>query len=202
MSSTNRTWGKDSCAYQKKKKIYTTLLHNIVASVINDFFLITVHLQLEMIWSQMLHMNFWAPLSWGTCVRLGSATVLRKWSCKDFGDLTCHQDLTYTSVHVIWENVSYSDDSLIFGTQSEDIHFLLLCWGLLTLSQFTLSALDLSGCLPFEHSLYLDHEKHFFLSEQILIVHTDHFLCPIIRDNGFAPIHFPKCESDVSLLWP
>lgn len=89
-----------------------------------------------MIWSQMLHMNFWAPLSWGICVRLGSATifmvVLLTWSCKDFGDLTCHQDLTYTSVHVIWENVSYSDDSLIFGTQSEDIHFLLLCWGLLT----------------------------------------------------------------------
>lgn len=100
------------------------------------FFLNTVHLHLEMIWSQMLHMNFWAPLSWGICVRLGSATifmvVLLTWSCKDFGDLTCHQDLTYTSVHVIWENVSYSDDSLIFGTQSEDIHFLLLCWGLLT----------------------------------------------------------------------
>lgn len=63
------------------------------------------------------------PFSWWFSV---------KWSCKDFGDLTCHQDLTYTSVHVIWENVSYSDDSLIFGTQSEDIHFLLLCWGLLT----------------------------------------------------------------------
>lgn len=86
--------------------------------------------------NQMLGMNFWALLSWGICVCLGSATVLtlvlHKWSCKDFGDLTRHRDLTYTSVHVILEDVSYSDDSLTFGTQSGDIHFLLLCWGLFT----------------------------------------------------------------------
>lgn len=163
------------------------------------FFLITVHLHLEMIWSQMLHMNFWAPLSWGTCVCLGSATVLRKWSCKDFGDLTCHQDLTYTSVHVIWENVSYSDDSLIFGTQSEDIHFLLLSWGLLTVHTLRSGFARLP---PFWTQPVPRSWETFFLSEQILIVHTDHFLCPIIRDNGFAPIHFPECESDVSLLWP
>lgn len=113
------------------------MLHSIVASVINDFFFKT---QFTSTWrwfevkcytwiSEHLYLEAsvyaWdlPPFSWWFSV---------KWSCKDFGDLTCHQDLTYTSVHVIWENVSYSDDSLIFGTQSEDIHFLLLCWGLLT----------------------------------------------------------------------
>ena len=122
------------CLSEKEKS-----LHNIATqycSKCDQWFFNTVHLHLEMICNQMLRMNFWTPLSWGICVRLGSATVLtlvlHKWSCKDFGDLTRHRDLTYTSVHVILEDVSYSDDSLTFGTQSRDIHFLLLCWGLFT----------------------------------------------------------------------
>lgn len=122
------------CLSEKEKS-----LHNIATqyrSKCDQWCFNTVHLHLEMMCNQMLQMSFWAPLSRGICVRLGSATVLmlvlHKWSCKDFGDLTRHQDLTYTSVHVILEDVSYSDDSLTFGTQSGDIHFLLLCWGLFT----------------------------------------------------------------------
>jgi hypothetical protein len=122
-------------------------LHNSVTSAINDFFLYTVYLHLETIGSPTLPMNFWVLASvfpWE--LSLYSSWLSHKWSCKNFGGLADHRYLTYTSVHIVWEDVSYSIGFLIFGAQTMEVYVFLLPEAH---SPFVASSLDFTRLAPF-----------------------------------------------------